>query len=402
MPEKIFIQQFNPGEEIVKVGEKGRNAYFIEKGLVEVSTLQNGSKTILANLGPGEIFGEMSMIDDAPRSATVRTKTYTEVIVIERSRFTQPLSSADPIMQLLLRVLLARFRDSQNLMNGVRSDAKKHGVSIDEIRNLAFDRIQRESRLREALKANQLELHYQPIICLNSGELSGLEALVRWRLEDGYVLPSKFIPLAEESGFIIDIGKWVLETALIEIHKIKTAVQNDTNHIKQPFLSLNVSSIQLLDPAETKTLCDIIKRSSYQPEKIKLEITESFLIGNPDHATSTLFNLKKLGVSITIDDFGTGYSSLSYLHKFPFDTLKIDQSFVKNLESSESSFTIVNCIIQLAKALNLSIVAEGIETQTQFKKLKELGCHFGQGFYMSKPLPLTELLSKLKKKQTWP
>ena len=161
VPEKIFIQHFNEGEDIVKVGEKGRNAYFIEKGLVEVSTLQNGSKTILANLGPGEIFGEMSMIDDAPRSATVRTKTYTEVIVIERSRFTQPLSSADPIMQLLLRVLLARFRESQNLMNGVQSDARKHGVSIDEIRNLAFDRIQRESRLREALTANQLELHYQ-------------------------------------------------------------------------------------------------------------------------------------------------------------------------------------------------------------------------------------------------
>ena len=341
------------------------------------------------------------MIDDAPRSATVKTKLPTEVIVIERSRFTQPLSSADPIMQLLLRVLLSRFRESQSLMNGIKSSAKKHGVSIDEIRDLAFDRIHRENNLRQAFQENELEIHYQPIICLNSGKLSGFEALVRWKSKDGYVLPSNFIPLAEESGFIIEMGRWVLEKGLIDFKKIEEVFNEGPITSPPLFMSLNVSSIQLLELSEIKKLYNVIEKSGCKPDQIKLEITESFLIRNPEHANTILTDLKGLGVSLTIDDFGTGYSSLSYLQRFPFDTLKIDQSFVRDMEVSLSAARIINCIIQLAKALQLSIVAEGIESETQFKKLNALGCQFGQGFFMSKPLPLDKLMEILKSPQSW-
>ena len=212
MPEKIFIQHFDKGDEIITAGENGRNAYFIETGRVQVSKIQNNQKIVIADLGPGEIFGEMSMIDDAPRSATVTAQKNTEVIVIERSRFNQPLLSADPIMQLLLRVLLARFRESQTLMAGVKQKAIRHGIEIEKIRNLAFERIHKESDLRQAFASNELELHYQPIISLKTGIISGFEALIRWKKDKNFILPSKFIPLAEESGFVLEMGRWIISS----------------------------------------------------------------------------------------------------------------------------------------------------------------------------------------------
>lgn len=401
MPENVFIQKFSPGEEILRVGDHGRNAYFIENGRVEVYVTKNGKKLVIAELGTGEIFGEMSMIDDAPRSASVTAKVKTEVIVMERSRFSKPLFSSNPIEHLLLRVLLARFRESQSQMSNIQIGASKHGVSLEKIRNLAFDRINKERDLRQALKNRELELHYQPIINLKTGEIGGFEALIRWRKNNVYVLPSDFIPLAEESGIILAIGQWILRQGLEEQNIICSHFKTQFPKSLTPFMSLNVSSSQLSKISETEKIINLINSSGVDPNHIKLEITETLMISDPELAKETLKKLKKTGVSLTIDDFGTGYSSLSYLHQFPFDTLKIDQSFVKNMGISKNSFRIINCIIQLAKALDLFIVAEGVETQEQMHQLKELGCHFGQGFFMAKPQPIDQILTLIESRPVW-
>ena len=401
MPENVFIKKFSPGEQILCAGDYGRNAYFIEKGRVEVSIAKDGKKLVIAELGNGEIFGEMSMIDDAPRSASVTAKVNTEVIVMERSRLSKPLFSANPIEHLLLRVLLARFRESQSQMSNIQIGASKHGVSIEKIRDLAFDRISKENDLRQALKASDLELHYQPIINFKSGEIGGFEALIRWKQNDKYVLPNHFIPLAEESGIICEIGHWILNHGLKDQKTIRSSFKKQFPKSTTPFMSINVSSSQLSEISETEKIISLIKSSAVKPEEIKLEITESLMISDPRLAKKILNKLKKTGISMTIDDFGTGYSSLSYLHQFPFDTLKIDQAFVKNMGSSKNSFRIINCIIQLAKALDLSIVAEGVETKKQMDQLKELGCQFGQGFYMAKPQPIHDILALIQSRPVW-
>jgi len=403
MPKTVYSVRFAARQEIFRVGDRGYNAYFIEDGQVEVSIDRDGKKVVVAELNAGEIFGEMSMIDDAPRSATVTALVDTEVIVIERSRMIKPLSSIDPMMNLLLRIVLTRFRNSQSQMSGLRGALGEDTKSLDRIRQLAFDRINAENKLRGALDAGEFEMHYQPIVDLPGGYIAGFEALIRWRKKDGgFVSPVEFIPLAEETGLIIELGRWVLETGLrdqIELARACHAVAPDR---PAPFMSINVSGVQLSDMAETRILTDMVSQSGAVPEDIKLEITESLMVENADHAAEALTKLRESGVSIAIDDFGTGYSSLSYLHQFPLDTLKIDRAFVINMEKSESAKRIVLSIIQLALALELNIVAEGIEEKEQMETLGDLGCQYGQGYYMAKPQSFADALALMKSQPSWP
>ncbi len=402
MTKSVYSMQFSAGEEIFRIGDRGHNAFFIETGRVEISIARNGEKVVVAELDAGEIFGEMSMIDDAPRSATVTALEETVVIVIERSRMIQPLSSIDPMMNLLLRVVLTRFRNSQNQMMGLRAKSGEDAKSLDEIRRLAFDRINAEKTLREALEAGEFEMHYQPIVDLDEGHVAGFEALIRWRKKDGgFVSPVEFIPLAEETGLIVELGRWILETGLcdqIELAGVCRALAPDR---KAPFMSINVSGVQLSDMDETRVLTDMVESSNAVPADIKLEITESLMVENADQAAAALAKLRESGVSIAIDDFGTGYSSLSYLHQFPLDTLKIDRAFVINMDTSENARRIVLSIIQLALALDLNIVAEGIEEKRQMDALRDLGCQYGQGYYMSKPQPLTDVIAFMKTMPGW-
>jgi len=402
MSKSVYSTRFTAGEEIFRIGDRGHNAFFIETGRVEVSIEKNGEKRVVAELEQGEIFGEMSMIDDAPRSATVTAMVDTEVIVIERSRMIKPLSSIDPMMNLLLRVVLTRFRNSQNQMSGLRDKSGDDALSLDEIRSLAFDRINAERTLREALEADEFEMHYQPIVDLDGGYIAGFEALIRWRKKDGgFVSPVEFIPLAEETGLIIELGRWILKTGLRDQIELASLSRSLTPDRPAPFMSINVSGVQLSDMAETRVLTEMVAGSGAVPGDIKLEITESLMVENADQAAMALAKLRESGVSIAIDDFGTGYSSLSYLHQFPLDTLKIDRAFVINMDKSENARRIVLSIIQLALALDLNIVAEGIEEKDQMDKLRILGCQYGQGYYMSRPQPLKDVIELMKTEPAW-
>lgn len=402
MPENIYSRLYQAGDVIFRRGEPGDHAYFIERGAVDVIIEKEGDDVVIAKLGPGEIIGEMSMIDDAPRSADVIATAETELIVIQRSRVIKPLTSADPMMNLILRVVLTRFRNAQNRYSGLNVEGDKNNSSLEEIRAMAFQRIHDERDLISALEAQEFRMHYQPIISLETGKIAGFEALMRWEKSDGsFVSPGHFIPLAEHTGLIVELGRFALETSLGDQARFAEAFAKMNPSDTMPFMSTNVSGLQLSDLDEIDLIGGIINNSGVPLDQVKLEITETLMVENPDHAANALKKLKALGISLAIDDFGTGYSSLSYLHMFPLDTLKIDRAFVNSMDDTENSRRIVLSIVGLALALEMNIVAEGIETDAQQAKLQELGCHYGQGYHFAKPQSAEDALELINSGKSW-
>jgi diguanylate cyclase (GGDEF)-like protein len=239
------------------------------------------------------------------------------------------------------------------------------------------ERHQIEMDIRRALATNSFQLAYQPLHSFRDGRLLGFEALLRWPEGWGAKSPADFIPVAEESGLINQVGQWALETAC------KTAA-SWTNPLK---VAVNLSLVQFRDGDIVSVVKEVLGTSGLDPERLELEVTESLLIQDKDSVFNQLRHLRKIGVSIVLDDFGTGYSSLTYLWKFPFDTVKIDQSFVSEMETDPKAAAIVNTIAALGKILGLAITAEGVETQAQARILREAGCDQAQGFLFGRPLP---------------
>jgi len=233
-------------------------------------------------------------------------------------------------------------------------------------------------------------LHYQPRVNINTGLIVGAEALIRWDLPDrGLLWPLDFIPLAEESGFIIPIGEWVLRTACLQCRKWQDA------GVPNPRVSVNLSTHQFKKDNLTSTVDRILKETGLPPGLLELEITESAMMENLEKAVATLQGLADLGVNVAIDDFGTGYSSLGYLKRFPIGALKIDQSFVRHIPSNIDDTAIAMSIISLGKTLSLKVVAEGVETQEQLTVLRNYQCDEAQGYLFSQPVDaerMTEFL----------
>jgi EAL domain-containing protein (putative c-di-GMP-specific phosphodiesterase class I) len=251
------------------------------------------------------------------------------------------------------------------------------------------ERLELGIELQLALHRDELTLRYQPIMDLGSGQLAGVEALVRWEHPTrGLVLPGLFIPLAEETGLIELIGRWVLDAACLQ------AVAWQVDGVTIPKMSVNLSGRQLQNTAVVDDVRGALQRSGLEPERLMLEITESVLMSDTVESLDRLRALKNLGVQISIDDFGTGYSSLSYLRRFPVDALKIDKSFVDDLGGrSDDTYAFVRAIVQLGHTLRLQTVAEGIEQVQQWHALREIGCDFGQGFLFAHPLTESEIRS---------
>ena len=247
----------------------------------------------------------------------------------------------------------------------------------------AMDRLGLESDLRGVVERRELFLQYQPIVSLNTGSLQGFEALVRWQHpERGLIHPAKFIPIAEETGMIIPIGKWVL----VEACRQMSQWQKLFNPEGPLPVSVNLSGKQFLQPDLLEQIQEVLRETRLDPRCLKLEITESVVMENIEAATHTLEQLRTFGVELSIDDFGTGYSSLSYLQRFPVSTLKIDRSFVSRMDESDGTAEIVRTIAKLAQNLGMDVVAEGVETESQRELLRTFECEFGQGYYFSKPM----------------
>jgi EAL domain-containing protein (putative c-di-GMP-specific phosphodiesterase class I) len=247
-------------------------------------------------------------------------------------------------------------------------------------------RLNLENDLQRALENQEFVLYYQPIVHLQTQKCAGFEALVRWQHpKRGMIAPIEFIPCLETTGLIVNVGLFVLKQAC---EQLQAWQQKGWTNLS---MSVNLSVRQFRSPTLLADIDRILAETQIQPSCLKLEITESAIMENAEMAIHLTEKLRSRQIQISIDDFGTGYSSLSYLHRFPVDNLKIDRSFVKEIQDHNRNYHVVNTILALSQQLNLSVIAEGIETPQQQQWLQTLGCEFGQGYLFSKPLPAAEI-----------
>jgi len=277
------------------------------------------------------------------------------------------------------------LRDADTAMYRAKSQGTGLTVLFDEHMHLrAVAQLTLESELRRAVERAELRVYYQPIVEASCGEVLGFEALVRWEHpERGLISPIEFIPLAEETGLINDIGHWVLTEACRQLQEWRLGYPQRPDL----YMSINLSAKQFLQPDLVERIDAAIAAAGVEPRCIALEITESVLVHNPEMANKTLLELKARGLHLYVDDFGTGYSSLSYLQNFPFDALKIDRAFVSRLTPGIEEVEMVSTIIAIARNFNMGVIAEGVENSGQLERVIALGCLKVQGYHFSPPLP---------------
>ena len=292
-------------------------------------------------------------------------------------------------------------KDAPNVIDLIRNadaalyHAKKSGGNVfsyysPEMNEAAVERLMTKSKLKRSFERDELLVHYQPKYDLETGEVFGAEALVRWELpERGMILPSDFIPIAEETNLIIEIGEWVLDKVCEDFRYWQRSVNSPGR------VSVNLSLKQLRQPNFTKRIGSILRSYEVSPTSLELEITETTLMENPKRTIKLLDQLYALGLHLAIDDFGTGYSSLSALQQFPISTLKIDKSFVQHVSSNPDDATIVSTIVQMGRNLNMDVVAEGVESEDQLAFLQKLGCTYAQGLLFGDPMSSDSYLELL-------
>jgi diguanylate cyclase (GGDEF)-like protein/PAS domain S-box-containing protein len=291
------------------------------------------------------------------------------------------------------------LREADTAMYKAKAQGKACYRTFDpEMQENVSYRLRLESQLRRALDRREFVLNYQPLVSLPGGEVIGFEALIRWQHPKlGLVSPAEFIPIAEETGLIVPIGQWVLETACDQL----VAWKREFPHKQDLQMAVNVSRRQMRHTNLLKDVTAILGTTGIQSGDLKLEITEGTIMDDPEQGAKLLGELRDRGVKIAIDDFGTGYSSLACLHSLPLDTLKIDQSFVARMTGSGDSLAIVRTILRLAESFGFDVVAEGIETENQHNMLSSMHCHFGQGYLYSPPLPATAAAELLTENHSW-
>jgi diguanylate cyclase (GGDEF)-like protein len=287
------------------------------------------------------------------------------------------------------------LRDADTAMYRAKDLGKaRHEVFDKPMYARAVSLLNLENDLRRALERQQFRVYYQPIVVLKTGKICGFEALVRWQHpERGLISPEEFIPVAEETGLIVPLGQWVLEEACRQTREWQ---QQCAAHGTLT-LSVNISGKQLSEDDLFLQTQQILQRTGFDPRCLKLEITESVVMDNPDLAITILNQLHDFGIELSIDDFGTGYSSLSYLHRFPVNNLKIDRSFISGMDLGDENLEIVRTITLLARNLGMKVVAEGIETTEQLAQLRALSCELGQGYLFSPPVDAEAAVSLIEK-----
>ena len=291
------------------------------------------------------------------------------------------------------------LRSADMAMYRAKDEGRSRYEMFDrEMHTEALERLQKETDLRKAVEREEFILHYQPVIALDTGRIAGVEALIRWNHPTrGRVPPIEFISIAEDMGLIIPIGQWVLEEACRQVRVWHMMPGGDP----ELTVGVNVSAKQFSQPDLVQKVANALTATAFPPHLVKLEMTESVIIDNTESATRTLAELKGLGVQIHMDDFGTGYSSLSYLHRLPIDAMKIDRSFVSQMDTDERQKQLVQTILLLAANLGVRTVGEGVENVIQLELLRSLHCDYGQGYLFAKPLEPAAMAALLRENRTW-
>jgi EAL domain-containing protein (putative c-di-GMP-specific phosphodiesterase class I) len=276
------------------------------------------------------------------------------------------------------------LRNADTAMYHAKARGKARFAVFDEsMRERAVARLEIETGLRKAIESQELILYYQPEMSISTRQVIGYEALVRWNHPArGMLAPSEFIPVAEESDLIVHLGRWVLQQACTQM----AAWQKKFVFDPPLTISVNISPKHLNNGGIVEDVVRVLSETGLDPKCLKLEVTEGSIMQDPETALATLRRLKLIGIGLEVDDFGTGYSSLSYLQRLPFDTVKIDRSFIKELGVGAESSEIVRTIVELARSLEMEVVAEGVETEEQLQKVTALGCDYVQGYYFAKPV----------------
>ena len=374
----------------------------------------------------------MAIIDESPRNASAVALEPTDVIVIPLQHMQQKIEYSDPTVRFILKVIMTRYRDIyarlMHVLEGVVPNASSYQThsetTSDKIKNIMQQYLEMQDRilnavntavplddnnldqtdlsktkrllsieknLQRAFAEEQFVNFYQPIVDLQSGQICGCEALVRWQHpQQGLLTPEYFIPHCENSGMIIDLGYLITRQTCSFQQTMASRFNPDF------FASINLSTKQFDDETLIPRLIEIVDEHASQPSRIKFEITESLLMSNPEQAHEALNELKQHGVKLVIDDFGTGYSSLSYLHRFPFDFMKIDQSFVNTMLHNKKSKTIVKSLVDLGHNLGMQLIAEGIESQYEEQLIKDYQVELGQGYLYGTPLTAEQFQKLLK------
>ncbi len=431
---KDFSTYFETGEFLFKEGDKGDFAYIIESGSVEVSHQSGNRKLVLSKLGEGDLLGEMAVVDKLPRPASAKALEPTRTIAIPVDYITEKIQDADPTVRMILRLIMYRYRDAdarlRQVFDGIlpidenMQHSEQPASATGELKSVMAQFLDMQQRIstavnmpayqgdgpggeqtllntkilvtqdksiKSALKDEEFHLCFQPIVELTSEKIVGCEALVRWTDSAGkMIMPTQFIPRAEMTGLIVELGYWIARKACE--FQFRLACEN-----KNPlFVSINLSGKQFEDKNLIDSLANIMDETGVVHEQIKFEITESLLMDNPEVAGDALKRLKETGAKLAIDDFGTGYSSFNYLHQFPFDTLKIDRSFVSAMSGNVKSNEIVKSLVHLSHDLGMNVVAEGIESNFEVDMLLQHHTDYGQGFYFSKGVTEEEFVKLLK------
>jgi EAL domain-containing protein (putative c-di-GMP-specific phosphodiesterase class I)/CRP-like cAMP-binding protein len=403
MTDAFDRQRFDTNELVFQWGDIGDSAYVIEEGCVEVLAGGGTEPTRIAMLSTGAMFGEVALLDRQPRTAAVRALVPTRLIRIDRSHVEELLLRADPVIQYLMRLLLARFRSTHDAaglqqQSGARKALAADAVDTIDLHHAAVRTLSLAQDLSDAINLQQLELYYQPLIAFDQLTMVGFEALIRWNHPTlGLVSPAEFIPLAEKTGLIHRIGKWVLHQAVADWAALRPYCTHNTQH--QPFVSINLSAPELAGGAIVQEIQDCLHRCGMQPAELRIELTETIIIQNMEAVSRSLRELRALGVGIALDDFGTGYAGLDYLQSLPFTCLKIDKTFVQQIRQSERSIHIIKAALELARSIGLSTIAEGIEDHATGEELSKLGCSHAQGYYFGKPMPKNQVAAWLVKHQ---
>jgi len=382
--------RYKKSDVIFRQGDVGDCAYIIESGQILIYLTKDDNEIPLSLIGPGEIFGEMALLDNQNRSASARALEETVLNMVNREQVLERVNSSDTIVQLLMRVLLKRIRNQNMKMLAPKKENSLYDLTewASSPDQKAIDKIKLEIRIKEAFANKEFRLHYQPIIDLQSRQIVGAEALLRWESPKEVIPPIVFIDLLENSSMMIPVGEWIIEQAcqdLKEFHK----------HHPKFVSSINISARQILAPNFLDYIESLTKKYSLSPSSLKLEMTERIMMEGV-LAIEMLKKCHDLGYPISIDDFGTGFSSLQYISQMPINDIKIDRSFVMKITQDLKTQAIVETLLFMARSLNLNVISEGIENQDEMNWLKSKGSQYGQGWLFSKAIPRDDLIKKMK------
>ncbi len=390
MNNQINLRHLEAGELLFSEHDRADCAYIIEQGQLEISTSFEGDKVIICHLGPGEIVGEMAVIDGSNRTATAIATESTQLLVVTEDQLTERIDQADPILKLLVQILLDRYRsrlgtetDSEGNRNTARLLTKD--VILEYVSH-GIDKIRLDTELKEALQQEQLEVYYQPLWDVAADRIAGFEALTRWHHpKRGFISPELFISLAEETQLIVPVGLYVFTQACEDLRQLQSSLGDEY----PLFMSINVSMKQIRDENFIEEASRLTASLGIDCSRIKLEITEGIEM-DLGVTAPWIRRAKACGFMVSLDDFGAGFSSLATLLTLDFDVIKLDRIFIQNSLEYERDRRMLASILSMVNSMGLQTVVEGVEVVEHLDLIARYGCKYAQGYLIGKPFNLEQ------------